>query len=119
MSKPTVERWERSDKPITGPIVPLLYLLTPEKIEAVVLPERQLPIRMLYMYKERVCTLIEADERTRRVKIKNYTDHNQFRAFGCNETPSFEDYEEFLRSHCFPETRDKLKLILQDLDLPF
>ena len=40
-------------------------------------------------------------------------------AFGANRDPSFEDYEEFLKSRCFPETRDGLKLILRDLDLPF
>ena len=28
-------------------------------------------------------------------------------------------YEDFLKSRCFPETRDKLKLVLDDLNLPF
>ena len=30
-----------------------------------------------------------------------------------------EEYEEFLESRCFPQTRDKMKLILKDLNLPF
>ena len=42
-----------------------------------------------------------------------------FRAFGRIEEPTYQDYEEFLKSRCFPETRDKLKLVLQDLNLPF
>ena len=42
-----------------------------------------------------------------------------FRAFGREEHPTFEQYEEFLESRCFPRSRDKMKLILKDLDLPF
>lgn len=52
-------------------------------------------------------------------KIKNFVDHLQFRAFGINENPSMKDYMEFLESRVFAESRDKLKLILKDLDLPF
>lgn len=33
--------------------------------------------------------------------------------------PTYEDYEVFLESRCFPKSRDKMKLILKDLDLPF
>ena len=42
-----------------------------------------------------------------------------FRAFGVIENPDFDEYTEFLKSRCFPETRDKLKLVLRELDLPF
>lgn len=28
-------------------------------------------------------------------------------------------YEEFLESRCFPSSRDKMKLVLKDLELPF
>ena len=42
-----------------------------------------------------------------------------FKAFGKIEKPTYEDYEDFLKSRCFPETRDKLKLVLDDLNLPF
>ncbi len=41
------------------------------------------------------------------------------RAFGRNEHPSFTEYENFLRSRCFPEERDKLKIVLKDLGIPF
>ena len=119
VSKPTVERWETSDRPITGPVVLLLHMLTPEKVAALTVPEQKLPIRLWYMYKDEVCTLIDVDERRQIVAIRNYTKNRQFMAFGANEHPSFEDYEEFLKSRCFAESRDKMKLILRDLNLPF
>ena len=42
-----------------------------------------------------------------------------YKAFGRNEKPTFEEYEEFLESRCFPRQRDKIKLVLEDLNLPF
>lgn len=119
VSKPTIERWETSDQPIKGPVVPLLHLITRDDVESVTIPEKRMPIRLWYMYKEKVCTLIDVDERTEQVSIRNYVKQKQFRAFGAIEKPTFEDYEAFLRSRCFPESRDKLKLILKDLQLPF
>ena len=101
-SKPTVERWERSEDVIRGPIVPFLKML--QKY-----PE----------YDQDVCTLIDVNERERKVKIKNYTDKIMFRAFGVMEEPDYNQYIEFLESRCFPESRDKMKLILKDLGLPF
>lgn len=119
VSKPTVERWETSDRPITGPVVQLMQLLTPEYVASITVPEKTLTFRLWYMYKEDVCTLIDVDEREQILKIKNFTKNKQFMAFGANENPSFQDYKEFLKSRCFPENRDKIKLILKDLNLPF
>lgn len=104
---------------ITGPVVQLLQLLTADYIESIKIPEKTLPIRLWYMYKENVCTLIDVDERKQIIRIRNYTKNRQFRAFGVNEEPTFEDYQDFLRSRCFAESRDKMKLILRDLNLPF
>ena len=42
-----------------------------------------------------------------------------YRAFGINDEPTYLDYLEFLESRCFPRTRDKMKLILDELDIPF
>ena len=42
-----------------------------------------------------------------------------FRAFGVMEEPDYNQYIEFLESRCFPRTRDKMKLELKRLDLPF
>ena len=72
-----------------------------------------------YMYEQDVCTLIDVNELERKVKIRNYTDKVMFRAFGTVEDPDYNDYQEFLKSRCFPESRDKMKLILKDLGLPF
>ncbi|MBQ6968624.1 MAG: type II toxin-antitoxin system MqsA family antitoxin [Lachnospiraceae bacterium] len=120
-SVPTVERWESGKKEITGPIVTLAELLKrdneiPEKLE---IPSDRLKLRLFYMYENMVCTIIDVDEVIRKVRIKNYTDNLLFRAFGRNTEPSFDDYESFIRSRCFPESRDKLKLELKRLDIPF
>ena len=72
-----------------------------------------------YMYEQDVCTLIDVNEQEQKVKIRNYTDKVMFRAFGTVEDPDYNDYQEFLKSRCFPESRDKMKLILKDLGLPF
>ena len=119
VSKPTVERWEASKQVVTGPIAALLDQLTPEYLEQRRVPEKQKPLRMWYMYKNKPCTLIDVDEGKRQISIRNYTDMLQFRAFGCKEQPTYKDYQEFLEERCFARSRDKLKLILEDLDLPF
>ncbi len=120
-SKTTVERWETSKEPITGPICLLLQMLedNPEYATELRVPKKTKPIRLWYMYGEKVCTIIDVNEVSRQVNIKNYTDHIMFRAFGVEECPTYEMYTEFLESRCFPKTRDKIKLVLRDLDLPF
>lgn len=120
-SKATIERWETSKEKITGPIVLALQLLSehPNYVQQVKLPKKVFPLRLWYMHKDMLCTLIEVDEMNRQIKIKNYTEHIMFRAFGVVEEPDFNMYMEFLESRCFPKTRDKMKLILKDLDLPF
>ena len=91
----------------------------PNYAETLRVPEKTMPIRLWYMHKQSVCTLIDVNEVKREVRIFNYTDNMIFRAFGVVENPDFEMYQEFLESRCFPKTRDKMKLILKDLDLPF
>ena len=120
-SKPTVELWERSEDAITGPICLLIKMIEkyPDYVEKIKLPEKTFPIRLYYMHKQTVCTVIDVNELKREVKVRNYTDHVIFRAFGVEEEPSYEQYLEFLESRCFPRSRDKMKLILKDLDLPF
>ena len=71
------------------------------------------------MFKRKICKIIDVDERSRKVKIYNYTNNFIKKAFGRNEKPTFEEYEEFLESRCFPRQRDKIKLVLEDLNLPF
>ena len=121
VSPRTVEYWEKSEKPVTGPIVPLCQMLfenkgIPERLE---LPGQPYPLRLIYYYRTMPCTLIDVDEVNQTVKIVNYTDKLQYRAFGPIENPDYQEYVEFLKSRCFPETRDKIKLELARLQLPF
>ena len=61
-------------------------------------------LRLSYMYENYTCTVIDIDEMNRLVRIRNYTNNIMMRAFGMNTEPTFEDYEEFLESRCFPRT---------------
>lgn len=123
VSLKTIERWESfgSQKEITGPIVTLVKLLDeyPQSSEDLKIPPKVYGMRLWYMYNNEICTIIDVDESGRRLRIFNYTNKYMFRAFGRIEKPTFEQYEEFLESRCFPRTRDKMKLILRELDLPF
>lgn len=120
-SKSTVERWETSEEPIMGMIGLIVKMLEkyPEYVENVRVPQKTTPIRLWYMHNQTVCTIIDVNEVSREVIITNYTDNVMFRAFGIEEHPNYQMYVEFLESRCFPESRDKMKLILKDLDLPF
>lgn len=121
VSKKTIERWETSDKPITGPIVTLVRIMEENSwiSRALEIPEQFFPMRLWYMYKTEVCTILDVDERNRELTVYNYKKNPMFRAFGREEHPTYEQYEEFLESRCFPRTRDKMKLQLKELNLPF
>ncbi|CBK73893.1 Predicted transcriptional regulator [Butyrivibrio fibrisolvens 16/4] len=122
-SKSTVERWERDKEGrITGTIVPLVRILENRPFLADIylrVPPKEMPVRIWYMYKNKKCSLIDVDDAKQIVKVKNYTDDIMFRAFGINEQPTYLEYLEFLESRCFPKTRDKIKIILDELELPF
>ena len=121
VSKPTVERWESGDEPIRGPIVLIIEILRrmPQLEQEYALPKKETPIRLKYYYRNMLCTVIDVNEIEQRVYIRNYTDNLLYRAFGKNENPTFSDYEEFLESRCFPKSRDKMKLMLKEYDIPF
>lgn len=74
-------------------------------------------MRFKYYDGDKLSTIIEVDYREQTVEIENFTDDNISRAFGVNESPTFQDFEDFLESRCFPRTRDKMKLILRELGL--
>ncbi len=117
----TVENWETKKEPVTGPVVTLLELLLrwPELARKLELPSKRLNLRLWYMYKSTVCTVIDVDELNRQVEIHNYVTNPLYRAFGVNTEPAYEDYEAFLESRCFPPTRDKMKIELRELGIPF
>ncbi len=74
-----------------------------------------LVMRMIFMHRDRVCTIIDVDFKNRQIFIQNQTDDLLHRAFGVIEHPTWEDFEEFLESRCFPRTRANLKLVLRDV----
>lgn len=117
----TVEKWESKQEPIKGTIVSLIKLLefNPSAVEKLRIPEQETSIRLYYMYHNEICTVIDVDDRKQKVNIYNYVLDNIYKAFGNNETPTYQEYIEFLKSRCFPEERDHLKLVLKDLNLPF
>ena len=117
----TVENWESKKAGITGPIVSLFEILMrrPETAAGLELSSNDLKTRLMYMYRNIVCTVIDVDDTSRTVKIRNYINKPMYRAFGVNTEPTYEDYEEFLESRCFPRDRDKIKLELKRLDIPF
>ncbi len=121
VSKATVVHWENTEKEISGPVILALKMLreNPDLTAELSIPEQKLPLRLYYYYKNILCTLIDVDDGTMRVQIKNYTRNVQYRAFGVNMEPTYEDYQTFLESRCFPRSRDKVKLELKRLGLPF
>ena len=64
-------------------------------------------------------TTIHADFLHKTIQIENHTDRILDTAFGVNTTPTWKDFETFLEDRCFPRTRDKMKLVLEDIGLPF
>ena len=66
---------------------------------------------------EDLCSVIYANSEEKTVSVKNFTNNLLFRAFGINEHPTWQDFESFLQSRCFPETRQNLKYDLKKLDL--
>lgn len=120
-SKATIERWETTDEPIQGNIVLLLILLERNLSisEELKVPPKVYPLRLWYMHEQKVCTIIDVNEAEKKVSIKNFTPNPFFCAFGNEKAPDYDSYLEFLKSRCFPESRDKLKLVLRDLGIPF
>ena len=121
VSVKTVEHWESEGGAAKGAAASLLSILReyPWLLEEMRVPEKKLPLRLRYMNGNRLCTVIDVDVTARQVIVKNFVSDPVFRAFGNNEHPSYEEYENFLESRCFPRTRDKMKIMLQQLNLPF
>lgn len=80
---------------------------------------RDYTMRMDFMCKDECCTEILIDFKEQKIAIQNKTDDLLHRAFGIKAKPTWEDFEEFLESRCFPRTREGLSLILEDLGLDF
>lgn len=72
-------------------------------------------MRMDYMCEDECCTVILVDFKNECIAVQNETDDIIHRAFGIKAKPTWEDFMEFLESRCFPRTRDKLRLVLEDV----
>lgn len=121
VSVKTVERWESGKETVHGPLTTLLVIMLnqPDLVRYYNLVPSEYRMRLFYYYRNFLCTVIDVDERMRKVQIHNYVDDVQMRAFGVIDNPSFDQYEEFLESRCFPRNADKMKIRLRELDLPF
>ena len=75
--------------------------------------------RMCFLYRDQLCTTIDVDFKHEKIMIQNYTHKIPLRAFGVVEHPTWDDFEWFLESRCFPKTRDHAKDILREMGLPF
>ena len=80
-------------------------------------PEPGYTMRLAYMYRQKLCTVIDVDFGRQQVKIQNRTKDVLLRAFGVNEQPTWGDFEAFLAERCFPKTRGLLKDELKRLGL--
>lgn len=120
-STKTIEQWEMNDKGIKGPIVTLIKMLNtyPDFSTEFRIQDPKYPLRLWYMFRDEICTIVDVDEKKRKVEIYNYTNDMIFRAFGENEHPDYNEYQDFIESRCFPKNRDNMKLYLRELDLPF
>lgn len=95
-----------------------------EKI--IISPKRNLPdliaygknnelIILEYFNYNNLCTKIAVDYTTKEIAIENYSDNPIETAFGINQMPTWEDYENFLLERCIPEERDGLKEYLTSI----
>lgn len=121
VSPRTIEGWESSNNEISGPLVLLLRILdeNPEYIESLLIPDMKYGLRLYYMENGDINTVIDVDMLNRKVSFKNYTNNIIKRAFGNKESVTYEEYEKFLESRCFPRSRDKLKIELDKLGISY
>ena len=95
----TVKAWERLNRSFEG-IDPADY-----------------SIRMEYMFEDDCCSVILINPEKKKIAALNETDNLLHRAFGIKAKPGWEDYEAFLESRCFPQTREDVDEVLDDLGL--
>lgn len=70
-----------------------------------------------YYNNQKLCTKINVNEKEKTLTIENFTESPIERAFGINENPTWQDFEEFLESRCFPRNRHHIQLNLKELGL--
>lgn len=78
-------------------------------------PGENFTMRIDFKRGNRICTVIYVDFLDEKIIIQNRTSDIFDRAFGVVENPTWEDFQEFLLSRCFPKTRSNVKDILRGL----
>ncbi len=72
-------------------------------------------MRLNFMFRQKVCTEIYVNFADKKIKIVNRTNDIMKRAFGVNENPDWNDFEQFLEERCFPKSRAFQKTILKKI----
>ena len=75
------------------------------------------PLRIDFMFQNRVCTSIYVDFLEEKIEIENKTEDILHRAFGINEEPTWEDFQTFLEDRCFSRNRGDIKELLKTLEI--
>ena len=76
-----------------------------EALPAEPAPAEGVTLRMTYMWRQTPCSVIDVDFLRQRLTVRNMTDDMLHRAFGVNQSPTWEDLDLFLRERCFSESR--------------
>lgn len=74
-------------------------------------------IRLRYYNNVELCTVIVADYTAKTVMFKNFTDNSINTAFGIKSNASWQDYNDFLKDRCIPESREGLKYYLNSIEV--
>lgn len=78
-------------------------------------PSKDFTLRIDFRLKDKTYTVIFVDFAHEVIEIQNRTDDVLHRAFGINEHPTWNDFEQFLETRCFPRSRAYAKEIIQGL----
>ncbi len=70
-----------------------------------------------YYNYDSLCTIIYADHSEKEVMTENFSDDPVLTAFGRNMSPSWEDFCDFIKERCIPESRSGLREYLEVLGL--
>lgn len=115
----TVERWENGESKVTGASAVLLSLLYSDSqlLNKLVVATKPFELRVKCYKKDVIPNLvcvIDVNEVDRFVKVTNYTSRVENLPFGENTKPTYEQYDEFIRSLC---TKKKGKgIIINPID---
>lgn len=80
-------------------------------------PSKDYTMRIDFRLGKKTCTVIYVDFEQEKIAIINRSNDMLHRAFGVNESPTWEDFEFFLEERCFPKSRKYAKQIINGLGL--